>query len=321
MEITDVTDEIGVSVICNAYNQDRYIDKTLSAILEQRTKFTIEILVHDDASTDKTGDIIRCYEQKYPDIVKPIYQKKNQYSQNIDIMRRYQYPRVRGKYIAFCEGDDYWNDPLKLQKQYDAMEKNMDIDICAHAAHVINNKEEHAIKDIEPCLKNTIFPLSAVIRGGGSFVATNSLFVRARMLRDQPDLIKKCGLDYALQMYGSVRGGMLYLADKMSTYRYMVDGSWSDRVEKDISYKDEQFNMVLRLLTDVDEYTDHKYKKDIDMVISMMKFNDLMESGKYRAARNEQRLYFKQCSLKDKIYVYCMDFCPWLVSLMKHILR
>ena len=65
MEITDVTDEIGVSVICNAYNHDRYIDKTLSAILEQRTKFSIEILVHDDTSTDKTGDIIRCYEQKY----------------------------------------------------------------------------------------------------------------------------------------------------------------------------------------------------------------------------------------------------------------
>lgn len=316
-----MTEEIGVSVICNAYNHEKYVDKTLSSILEQKTEFGIELLVHDDASTDKTGDIIHSYERKFPDIVKPIYQKKNQYSQNIDIMQMYQYPRVHGKYIAFCEGDDYWNDSLKLQKQYDAMEKNVDVDICAHAAHVINKKEEHVIKGIEPCSENAILLLPQVIRGGGGFVATNSLFVRASMFRDQPDLIKKCGLDYALQMYGSVRGGMLYLADKMSTYRYMVDGSWSDRVEKDTIYKDEQLNVVLGILLDVDDYTDHKYKKDIDMAISMMKFNDLMESGKCREARNEQKLYFKQCTLKDKIYVYCMDYCPWMVSLMKRILR
>lgn len=313
--------EIGVSVICNTYNHEKYIGKTLSSILEQKTTFAIEILVHDDASTDKTADIIRGFEHKFPNVIKPIYQRINQYSKKVDIMQKYQYPRVCGKYIAFCEGDDYWNDSNKLQKQYYAMESHKSVDICAHAAYVINESGDRCMNDIEPADRNTILPLTEVIWGGGEFVATNSLFVRASMLYNQPDLKNKCGLDYALQMYASVRGGMLYLADKMSTYRYMVTGSWSDRVEKDVTYKHDQINMVVDLLVDVDEYTDHKYKKDIDMVISMMKFNALVESGEYRVARNEQKLYFKQCSLKDKIYVYCMDYCPWLVSLIKHVLR
>lgn len=316
-----MADEIGVSVICNAYNHGRYIEETISSILGQKTEFAIELLIHDDASTDNTAEIIRSYERRFPDVVNPIYQTINQYSQKIDILQMYQYPRVRGKYIAFCEGDDYWNDPLKLQKQYDAMEKNEGVDICAHAAHVINNNDEHGIKDIEPGLKDTIFSLAEVIRGGGSFVATNSLFLRTDMLRSHPDLIKRCGLDYAIQIYGSVRGGMLYLADKMSTYRYMVKGSWSDRVDRDLAYKEKQLNIVRDLLDQVDEYTDHKYRTEIDTVISRMKFNDLIEAGEYRKARREQRMYFRQCPFRDKVYVYFMDYCPWLVSVVKRILR
>lgn len=316
-----MVDEIGVSVICNAYNHGGYIDETIRSILKQKTEFSIELLIHDDASTDNTADIICGYECRFPDIVKPIYQTENKYSQNIDIMQKYQYPRVRGKYIAFCEGDDYWNDPFKLQKQYDAMERNEGVDICAHAAHVINNNEEHGINDIEPGTKDAIFSLAEVIEGGGSFVATNSLFLRADMLRSHPELIKRCGLDYAIQIYGSVRGGMLYLADKMSTYRYMVKGSWSDRVGRNLEYKEKQLKVVKDLLDQVDEYTDHKYRTEIDTVISRMKFNDLIEAGEYRRARREQRMYFKQCPFRDKVYVYFMDYCPWLVSVTKRILR
>ena len=85
----------------------------------QKTDFPFEILIHDDASTDGTADIIREYEAKYPDIIKPIYQTENQYSKGIKVSQVYQFPRAKGKYIALCEGDDYWTDPYKLQKQVD----------------------------------------------------------------------------------------------------------------------------------------------------------------------------------------------------------
>ncbi len=115
-----------VSICCTTYNQENYIRECLEGILCQKTDFSFELLIHDDASTDKTADIIREYENKYPDIIKPIYQTENQYSKGIRINATFIYPRAKGKYIAICEGDDYWIDPLKLQKQVDFLEKNED---------------------------------------------------------------------------------------------------------------------------------------------------------------------------------------------------
>lgn len=125
-----------VSVCCTTYNQEAYIRRCLDGILMQKTSFPIEILVHDDASTDATATIIREYEQLYPNIIKPIYQVENQYSKGIHISQTFQYPYVLGKYIALCEGDDYWTDPLKLQKQVDFLESHPDYAMCFHNVEV-----------------------------------------------------------------------------------------------------------------------------------------------------------------------------------------
>ncbi len=109
----------------------------------QKTNFPVEVLIHDDASTDRSADIIREYEQKYPDLFRPIYQTENQYSKKVSIWAEIQFPRARGKYIAFCEGDDYWTDPRKLQKQVDYMEANPGCSLCFHNAiiHTEGGKE------------------------------------------------------------------------------------------------------------------------------------------------------------------------------------
>lgn len=86
----------------------------LGRVIAQRTDFSFEILIHDDAFTDRTADIIREYKTKYPDIIQPIYRTKNQYSKGVLISATYNWLRVKGKYIAMCEGDDYWIDPYKL---------------------------------------------------------------------------------------------------------------------------------------------------------------------------------------------------------------
>lgn len=120
--------DILVSVNCITYNHAAYIRKCLDGFLMQKTTFRYEVLVHDDASTDGTADIIREYADRYPDIILPYYQTENQYSRGKGfvggaINRR----RARGKYIASCEGDDYWTDPMKLQKQVEYMEEHPDI--------------------------------------------------------------------------------------------------------------------------------------------------------------------------------------------------
>ena len=123
-----------VSIVCESYNHEHFLRKCLDGFVMQQTSFPFEILIHDDASTDHSADIIREYAVKYPDLFRPIYQTENQYSQKVNIWTEMQYPRVKGKYIAHCEGDDYWTDSLKLQKQVDYMESHPECSLCFHNA-------------------------------------------------------------------------------------------------------------------------------------------------------------------------------------------
>ncbi len=113
-----------VSIRCTTYNHEQFIAQALDGFLMQETNFPFEVVVHDDASTDKTAEIIREYERKYPKIIKPIYEKENQYSKHDGSLRRIMNAACKGKYVAYCEGDDYWISPTKLQKQIDCLERN-----------------------------------------------------------------------------------------------------------------------------------------------------------------------------------------------------
>lgn len=126
-----------VSIICFAYNQASFIRDALDGFVMQKTNFPFEVLIHDDASADGTADIIREYAEKYPDIIKPIFQTENQYSKGIAIGCTYLYPRVRGKYVAVCDGDDFWTDAYKLQKQVDFLDANPEYNIVYHPVSVL----------------------------------------------------------------------------------------------------------------------------------------------------------------------------------------
>ncbi len=135
-------DEIKVSVYCLAYNHAEYIRKTLEGFVMQKTNFKFEVFVHDDASTDETATIIKEYAEKYPDIIKPIFQTENQYSKKIGIVKTFIYPLMRGKYIACCEGDDYWTDENKLQIQADILDNNNNISLVTHKVRMISENGE-----------------------------------------------------------------------------------------------------------------------------------------------------------------------------------
>ena len=227
-----MNDSVAVSVICNAYNHGRYIKDALEGFIMQKTNFVFEVLIHDDASTDNTADIIREYEAKYPDIIKPIYQTENQYTRGG--VGRFQIPRVKGKYVAYCEGDDYWTDPYKLQRQFDALEAHPEINICAHTAQMIDAETGKKLRRIEPSLENTVFNLEQIILGGGGFVATASLFFRSSLYQNEPEFRRFLRLDYTLQLQGTLGGGMLFLNDCMSVYRVGVSGSWTARMKANV---------------------------------------------------------------------------------------
>ena len=143
-------ENIVVSICCQTYNHVNYIEECLNGFLMQKTNFKFEILLRDDASTDGTTEIVKKYSDKYPDIINPLIYNENQYQKGISPFRD-NVRRAKGKYIAICEGDDYWTDPLKLQKQVDFLETNQDYSMCFHHSKVINSVENYffQLKNIE----------------------------------------------------------------------------------------------------------------------------------------------------------------------------
>lgn len=130
-----------LAIRCTAYNHEKYIKDTLDGFVSQKTNFPFVAIVHDDASTDNTADIICKYSQKYPEIIKPIFEAENQYSKQDGTFSRLMMEAVKStgaKYVAMCEGDDYWTDPLKLQKQVDFLESHHDYSMCFHKVDVLD---------------------------------------------------------------------------------------------------------------------------------------------------------------------------------------
>lgn len=302
---------VKVSILCLTYNHEQYIKDALYGFLNQKTNFDYEILVHDDASTDRTQEILHDFEEKYPEKLSVIYQKENQYSKGVKIEEIYQVSRAKGKYIALCEGDDYWIDDFKLQKQFDEMERHPELDICAHGYIQMDCGSK---KKTEKVLysEKTIIPVENIIMGGGGYVATNSLFYRKSIHDDEPEFRKISSLDYTLQVLGSLRGGMLYLPDTMSVYRYMSDGSWSKKMMNNKKRKLDLNKSWIRLLSQMDMDTGYKYTSQFGkrMLLSCI--------TPYETFSNNLKLLkikknsFHMLSGKQKLVILSKIYCPHL---------
>ena len=235
-----------VSIICNTYNHEKYIKETLESLINQKTDFEYEILVHDDASTDKTPEIIKEYENEYPNIIKPIYQTENQHSKRVGISRKFQYPRAIGKYIAFCEGDDFWTDVNKLQKQVDFLEKHPEYIACVHKYKVVDEESaEYNIKTFGDYENEGDYTFNDFFSNElPSQVAT--LLVR-NIFSDKkdgyPKEFSKANIpgDIVLYFYILIHGKIYRMSDTMSAYRFIhkKDGkSYSSRImRKAFNYK------------------------------------------------------------------------------------
>lgn len=258
---------VQVSIICNAYNHGQFIREALDGFLNQKTNFEYEVLVHDDASTDETSRIILEYASKYPAIIKPIIQENNQYSKGINITKTFQLPRAKGKYIAICEGDDYWIDEHKLQMQYDVLENNTSVDMCTHSAKEIDWESGKITQQISPSDHDRILTLGDVINGGGVYLATASLMYRKNIELDPPKFREAYEIDYTLQVSGAIRGGIYYINRCMSVYRFMTPESWTKTLRKDHAKKLEHKVKMRNALRLMDEETNRKYHSYFRRVI------------------------------------------------------
>ncbi len=260
--------DIEVSISCTTYNHEKYIRKCLDGFLIQKTSFKYEIIIHDDASTDGTKQIIEEYIKKYPGVFNATFQTENQYSKGIKtIMSKFNFPKCKGKYIAVCEGDDYWIDENKLQEQYDLLESNQNVNLCFHAYQEYNETtKQYTSISMSPNTTLKHYSINEVILGDGSMMATCSLFFRREVVENLPDWFKLSPVgDYFIQMLGSLKGGALFLNKSYAIYRVGQSNSWSDRM-KNTEQLLIWYDKIILALNSFVAYTDNNYVKEINLI-------------------------------------------------------
>ena len=223
-----------VSVLCAAYNHEDFLRQTLDGFVSQKTSFPFEVLVNDDASTDSTADILREYAEKYPEIIRPFYQTENLYSRRINLYDVVFFPAVRGEYIALCEGDDYWNDPEKLQRQVDWLDAHPDYSACVHNS--IGHFEDQPDRVLFAQDGDRDIPFDQVIQGMSHAYHTSSILARREFILNPPDyrnVAYEQGYftDYAIGVRLCLEGKVRFLDRCMSVYRIGSNPSaWSKGV-------------------------------------------------------------------------------------------
>lgn len=318
--------EIMVSVICTVYNHEKYLRKCLDGFVMQKTNFKFEVLIHDDASTDGSADIIREYEKKYPDIIKPIYQTENQYSKGIKVSQTFLYPLISGKYLAFCEGDDYWCDENKLQKQFDVMESNPDCSICVHkVADIFENGKSTG--EVRP--NYSIGELFINIEGYISLITshfyqpfqTSSYFIRMSLFdyKNKPEFWANSDVgDVPIILYCVSKGDLYYIDEVMSCYRNDSIGSWTNTVLKNASKMLEHTKKTLELFNSYDKYLDYKYTNNIKKIEEKIEFKiSLYENNSKESLKKKYRPFFNKLSNKEKTFVVLNAYFPHLMKLYK----
>jgi len=288
-----------LSISMITYNQDKYISEAIEGVLIQKTDFIIRLFITDDNSLDNTAKICQEYANKFPDLI-----DFESFSENKGMMANWIYnlnkcSKSGAKYIAICEGDDYWTDPLKLQKQVDFLEANPEYSLCFHNAKIIyENKREKSRLFCK--LEKNIFDLYDVIERNW-FIPTQSIVFKRSYLNNIPEWFGYIfNGDLALQLLLAAKGNFYYLNEVMSVYRKHATGISSKYLNSNIKLK------IIEVLIYTNQYLHFEYNKPIQKRINTLR------GELYKSLLYERKLFnrllsidfylFKLKSLAKKIF-------------------
>lgn len=295
-----------VSIICFVYNHAKYLKSALEGFVNQKTSFNYEVIIHDDASTDESAQIIQEYAKQYPDIIKPICQKENQYSKGISIFDTYMLPMCSGEYIAICEGDDYWCCNDKLQKQVDFLDNHKEYSACVHNTiqyDMVSNKKTTMYEVLEDCDLLT----EAIISRTSSCFHTSSLVYRKEYALVRPSYFTKAKgfSDYPRAIQLALAGKIRFIATTMSVYRYGTVGSWTNRLKSDTKKTALSYFCFCEILKDVNQYTKGKYNEVVSEAIDYYTYLQKYFEEDYSALRKDPlKKYYLQQSISYRIKTY-----------------
>lgn len=218
--------QIIISICCITYNQVNYLDDLFRGFFSQQTDYPFEVLIHDDASNDGTIEKLRSFESKYSN-VKVFYECTNKYSSGINYINDILLPHANGKYVAICEGDDYWIDPHKLQTQVDYMEQHPNCQLTTHAAKVYDGQTNHMIGSLGMGNKNKVLSVFD-ISSNWSLPTASFIFRKENIILYSKEwhFYRPVG-DYPRAFFAAAHGSIYYFGKEMSVYRYLSPNSWT----------------------------------------------------------------------------------------------
>lgn len=315
-------ENVMVTIHCITYNHENFIADAIDSFLKQQTNFNFEIIIHDDASTDRTADIIREYQKQYPNLIKPIYQIENKYSKG-ESVGDFIIQRAKGKYIALCEGDDYWIDPFKLQKQVDYMEENPQCSLCVHAGHVVSASEKNLMWNSRPNKGSKFFTVDEVIEGGGDLFLTNSMLYPTKLAKDKPDFFEKVSVgDYPLTINLSLLGSVYYMDEFMSAYRVGHSGSWTATNFSKIDKMTKHFREIEQMLDEINQYTNFQYEEAIIRRKCRDQFFLLLKEGKFKEMKKkEYKHFYLELGFKRRNIIFMDQYLPNVSDLLRGVKR
>ena len=311
-----------VSISCTTYNHVNYIEQCLDGFLEQETEYPFEILIHDDCSTDGATNIIKEYEKRYPSIIKAIYEKENQYQNGKHVGSDvWNLPRAKGKYIAFCEGDDYWTDSQKLQKQVDFLEKNINYGMCYSKSGIFLDDTKRMSKETWGSKVSSFEDLLF----NGNRVPTLTVLIRKEIYNNfvkeiNPSMKNWVAGDYPLWLYVLKKSKAFFLPEKTAVYR-VANSSVSHGNDFDKRFRFS--NGIFQIKKFFADYAQVSIKLPTKAAIEYHVCIDLLnEKFCVSVAKKLQQIYkeleFK--SKKDKCY-YISSYSPVFWSLLKFLIK
>ncbi|WP_051190481.1 glycosyltransferase [Kaistella palustris] len=253
---------IKVSVLMITYGHENYIQEAIEGVVMQKCGFEVELIIANDNSLDKTDEVVVNFlaNKTVPDNIIIKY-TKHEVNKGMNPNFLWATQQATGKYIALCEGDDYWTDPLKLQKQVDFLEENGDCSLCFHGANYINDNSE--ILSIHRPLRipdNFKFGMKDAILGGGGFITTNSMVFHTKYIEKFPRWVNDAPVgDIPLMLVLASKGKIGYIDQVMSVYRVASVGSWSSIMADDRQKVKKHHYAIAKMWSEFDKWSHNRY--------------------------------------------------------------
>ena len=312
-----------VSICCLTYNHEAYIRDALEGFLKQKVPFSYEILIYDDASTDGTADIIRAYHKIYPDIIRPILQTENQYSKGItNPSGAFNFPRIRGKYAAMCEGDDYWTDLDKLRRQVEYLEAHPGCSLCFHSARILTVDGSISDRRMRPYRRDRQGSPQEMIDKSCGY-PTASMVFRSKLVNQLPSYYTECPVgDTPLQLMAAAAGYGFYMDRDMSVYRVGGASSWT-AAEKRGDYEAKQriyCENMKRTYLDFDKATGRRFHEAVKSAARRTWFLTKVNTRKYKVVLSRgYRRYYKELTGRTRFYITLEARLPRVYGLLSRI--